>query len=136
MSVAAAPAVSTLSGLGAATPAGSPRPTIAITVGEPAGIGPEIALRAAWEVRDQVNCVLIGDAAFLALLAQQIDPAIAVAAVSLQAVRHNGLPQWPAARMVVLDCPLAAHVVPGQLDARNGRSVLETLQIAIEGCRA
>ncbi|MDP9109439.1 MAG: 4-hydroxythreonine-4-phosphate dehydrogenase PdxA, partial [Pseudomonadota bacterium] len=46
------------------------------------------------------------------------------------------LPQWPATRMVVLDCPLAAHVVPGQLDARNGRSVLETLQIAIEGCRA
>jgi len=41
------------------------RPTIAITCGEPAGIGPEISLRAAWELRTTVNSVLIGDAALL-----------------------------------------------------------------------
>ena len=114
----------------------SGRPTIAITCGEPAGIGPEIALRAAWEGREQINCVLIGDAAFLAIVAQQIDPAITLSAVSLLAVRNDGLPQWPASRLVVLDCPLAAHVVPGVLDPRNGRSVLQTLDIAIEGTRA
>ena len=112
------------------------RPTIAITCGEPAGIGPEIAVRAAWECRDRINCVLIGDAAYLSMVAQQIDPAIALSAVSLMAVRNNGLPQWPSSRLVVLDCPLAAHVVPGTLDARNGRSVLHTLDIAIEGARA
>ncbi len=112
------------------------RPTIAITCGEPAGIGPEIAVRAAWECRDQINCVLIGDAAFLSMVAHQIDPTIALAAVSLMAVRNNGLPQWPSSRLVVLDCPLAAHVVPGTLDPRNGRSVLQTLDIAIEGARA
>ena len=119
-----------------ATPTQPLRPTIAVTCGEPAGIGPEIALRAAWECRDKINCVLIGDAAFLAIVAQQIDPSIALAAVSLLAVRNDGLPQWPAARLVVLDCPLAAHVVPGMLDPRNGRSVLQTLDIAIEGTRA
>ena len=112
------------------------RPTIAITCGEPAGIGPEIAIRAAWECREKINCVLIGDAAFLAMVAQQIDPSIALAAVSLLAVRNDGLPKWPASRLVVLDCPVAAHVVPGTLDARNGRSVLQTLDIAIEGIRA
>ncbi len=112
------------------------RPTIAITCGEPAGIGPEIAVRAAWECRDQINCVLIGDAAFLVMVAQQIDPAISLSAVSLLAVRNDGLPRWPSSRLVVIDCPLAAHVVPGTLDVRNGRSVLQTLDIAIEGTRA
>ena len=51
-----------------------------ITVGEPAGIGPEIAIRAAWALRGEADCVLIGDAALLALTAQPIDPAIAVGA--------------------------------------------------------
>ena len=116
--------------------AASVRPTIAITCGEPAGIGPEVSVRAAWECREEINCVLIGDAAFLAMVAQQIDSTIALAAVSLHAVRNDGLPQWPASRLVVLDCPLAAHVVPGALDPRNGRSVLQTLDMAIEGTRA
>ena len=115
---------------------GLARPTIAITCGEPAGIGPEIALRAAWELREIVNCVLIGDAALLAMLAQQIDPSIALAAISLQAVRNDGLPQWPSTRLVVLDCPLAINVVAGTLDPRNGRSILQTLDIAVEGVAA
>ena len=121
----------------AALPSGrSMRPTIAVTCGEPAGIGPEIALRAAWQLHLQYNCVLIGDAAFLAIVAQQIDPAISLAAVSVQAVRNNGLPQFPPSRLVVIDNPLEAHVVPGTLDARNGRSVLQALDIAIEGATA
>ena len=112
------------------------RPTIAITCGEPAGIGPEIALRAAWQLRAECNCVLLGDAAFLAILADQIDPDIALAGVSLQALRNDGLPRFAQDRLVVLDVPLAAHVVPGTLDPRNGRSVLQTLDIAIEGVQA
>jgi 4-hydroxythreonine-4-phosphate dehydrogenase len=36
----------------------------------------------------------------------------------------------------VIDVPLAAHVVPGTLDARNGRAVLATLDLAIEGVQA
>ncbi len=112
------------------------RPNIAITCGEPAGIGPEIAVRAAWKLRADCNCVLIGDAAFLAIVAHQIDPAIALAGVSLQALRNDGLPCFSVDRLVVLDSPLAAHVVPGTLDPRNGRSVLQTLDIAIEGVAA
>jgi hypothetical protein len=38
---------------------------------------PEIAIRAAWALREQANCVLVGDAAFLALTASLIDPASA-----------------------------------------------------------
>jgi 4-hydroxythreonine-4-phosphate dehydrogenase len=109
-----------------------PRPVIAVTAGEPAGIGPEISLRAAWQLRHQVRPVLIGDAAYLAMLATEVDPAINLMGVSLQALRNDGLPGCPIDRLTVIDCPLDAHVVAGQLDPRNGRAVLQTLDVAIE----
>jgi 4-hydroxythreonine-4-phosphate dehydrogenase len=112
------------------------RPTIAITAGEPAGIGPEIALRAAWQLRAAVNSVLIGDSAFLAQVAAQIDSSMRLSALSPQAVRNSGLPTFPDDRLAVIDCPLAEPVQPGRLDARNGRAVLQTLDIAIEGASA
>ncbi|WEF31636.1 4-hydroxythreonine-4-phosphate dehydrogenase PdxA [Pseudoduganella chitinolytica] len=119
-----------------ATGQGQARPTICITTGEPAGIGPEIALRAAWALRGQVNCVLLGDAAFLAMTAHALDPEIRVSALSLQAVRNGGLPHFGAERLCAIDVPLAAHVVPGTLDKENGRAVLAMLDAAIEGVQA
>ena len=113
-----------------------PRPTLAVTVGEPAGIGPEIAIRAAWALREQVRCVLVGDAAFLSLTASLIDPAIRLSALSTMAVRHSGVPHFGPTTIPVIDVPLDAHVVPGQLDANNGRAVLATLDLAIEGVQA
>ena len=112
------------------------RPALAVTVGEPAGIGPEIAIRAAWARRHDVNCVLLGDAAFLAMTASYIAPDIKLSALSLQAVRNGGLPQFGPERVSVIDVPLAAHVVPGRLDRENGRAVLATLDAAIEGVGA
>jgi 4-hydroxythreonine-4-phosphate dehydrogenase len=109
------------------------RPCIAITTGEPAGIGPEISIRAAWALREHVDCVLLGDAAFLALTASLVDPDIKLAALSQQALRNSGLPRFGPGRIAVVDVPLAAHVVPGTLNAANGRAVLDTLDLAIEG---
>ena len=120
---------------GAASQRPASRPTLAITVGEPAGIGPEIAIRAAWALREEANCVLVGDAAFLALTASLIDPAIRLAALSTQALRNGGLPHFGVERLAVVDVPLAAHVVPGRLDPGNGLAVLATLDLAIEGCQ-
>lgn len=114
----------------------SGRASVAVTVGEPAGIGPEISIRAAWAMRQQVNCVLLGDAAFLAMTASYIDPGIKLSALSLQAVRNGGLPHFGPERICVIDLPLAAHVVPGTLDRENGRAVLATLDAAIEGVNA
>jgi 4-hydroxythreonine-4-phosphate dehydrogenase len=109
------------------------RPTLAVTVGEPAGIGPEIAIRAAWALRKEARCVLVGDAAFLSLTASLLDPGIRLSAISTLALRHSGLPHFGPDVIPVIDVPLAAHVVPGQLDADNGRAVLATLDLAIEG---
>jgi 4-hydroxythreonine-4-phosphate dehydrogenase len=112
------------------------RPTLAVTVGEPAGIGPEIAIRAAWSLRQEARCVLVGDAAFLSLTASLIDPAIRLSAISTLALRHSGLPHFGPDTIPVIDVPLDAHVVPGRLDANNGRAVLATLDLAIEGAVA
>ncbi len=112
------------------------RPVIAVTIGEPAGIGPEIAIRAAWALRHETTVVLIGDAAFLALTASLIDPTMQLAALSVQALRNSGLPHFGSARVAVVDVPLAAHVAPGVLDPANGRAVLATLDLALEGVQA
>jgi 4-hydroxythreonine-4-phosphate dehydrogenase len=112
------------------------RPTLAVTVGEPAGIGPEIAIRAAWALREQARCVLVGDAAFLSLTASLIDPAIRLSALSTMALRHSGLPHFGPTTIPVIDVPLDAHVAPGRLDASNGRAVLATLDLAVEGVGA
>ncbi|RJG22194.1 4-hydroxythreonine-4-phosphate dehydrogenase PdxA [Massilia cavernae] len=115
--------------------AGAVRPTLAVTTGEPAGIGPEISIRAAWAMRREANCVLLGDAAFLALTASLIDPSIKLAALSVQALRNGGLPHFGPERIAVIDVPLAAHVIPGTLNAENGRAVLATLDLAVEGVK-
>src|SRR5512137_651714 len=89
------------------------RPRIAITTGEPAGIGPEIVAVAAGDALD-ADVVLIGDEALLAARANAV-----------------GAP-WPA-RATVQHVPLAADARPGHLDVRNAAYVLATLDRAIDG---
>ena len=83
------------------------RPCIAITAGEPAGIGPEL-----------VNA--LGDAFPEARLVAIGDPDCLPATESLD----------------VEPVATAAPVTPGQLDPRNAGYVLETLRRAVEGCQA
>jgi 4-hydroxythreonine-4-phosphate dehydrogenase len=108
-------------------------PILAITCGEPAGIGPEISLKAAWQLRASVQCVLIGNADLLSRTAALIDPAMRIAVMAPQALADTGALVLPENALSVIDCALAAEVVPGRLDAKNGRYVLQTLDIAIDG---
>lgn len=110
------------------------RVVLAITCGEPAGIGPEIALKAAWALRGEVRCVLIGDAALLSQTAELIDTSMALTATSQHALFITGLPQEVNNKLTVIDCPMMEPVVPGQLNPRNGHAVLEMLDVAIKGC--
>ena len=89
---------------------------IALTTGEPAGIGPEVALRAA--AQSDVPVTLLGDAEWLEELAWSL---------------RLG---WPLPQAEVEHLPLAAPVTPGRLDARNARHVQALLDRAIDGCVA
>ena len=104
-------------------------PRIAITCGEPAGVGPEISVRAALEAADS-EIVLIGDAIQIKSLAAQIDPHQVI-----HTIKTDELSKLPrqAGRIQVIDCPLKVRPIPGKLDPANGRSVLQTLDIAIDG---
>ena len=106
------------------------KPVLAITVGEPAGIGPEISLRAAWQLRHACRSVLIGDLDFLRELARKIDPSIVLQAL---AASDRIVPDHRGRALAVLHSPLAVPVVPGCCDARNGLAVLATLDLAIAG---
>jgi 4-hydroxythreonine-4-phosphate dehydrogenase len=108
-------------------------PIIAVTSGEPAGIGPEISLKAAWQLRASVQCVLIGNADLLSRTAASIDPSMRIAVLDKQALADDQALVLPENGLSIIDCSLAAEVFPGRLDARNGRYVLQTLDIAIDG---
>ncbi|MET3122270.1 4-hydroxythreonine-4-phosphate dehydrogenase [Oxalobacteraceae bacterium GrIS 2.11] len=107
------------------------KPLLAITVGEPAGIGPEISLRAAWQMRDVCRPVLIGDIHFLQHLAYQLDPAMLLQQID----SLDMLAITPEAAMLVLHTPLACPVFAGKCDPRNSLAVLATLDLAIAGAQ-
>ena len=90
------------------------RQPVAITTGEPAGIGPEVSLKAALSITDPI--VLIGSQALLEKEASRLGFA------------------WPLpAHIRILDIPLGAPALPGQLDVRNATYVLNTLRQAHYG---
>jgi len=104
-------------------------PRIAITCGEPAGIGPEISVRAALEA-GTLDVVLIGDAQQLQALVLAFSSEHRISSLGSPAELQT-LPREPG-RLSLIDCPLVARPVSGELDARNGPAVLETLDIAVD----
>jgi 4-hydroxythreonine-4-phosphate dehydrogenase len=108
------------------------KPTIAITTGEPAGIGPEISLRAAWEVRKIILPVLIGDFRMLSALSARVDSAINLQSITKDALCAEKLGDDI---IPVIDCELTHPAVPGQLNPGNGLSMLQVLDIAIKAAQ-
>ncbi|SMC29567.1 4-hydroxythreonine-4-phosphate dehydrogenase [Andreprevotia lacus DSM 23236] len=100
------------------------RAVLAITTGEPAGVGPELAARIAADGH-AARLVLIGDRALIAGRAT---------AIGIDA-------DWPEYRpdaddaVAILHVPLTRPAVAGELDTANARYVLDTLDIAIDGCQ-
>ena len=102
-------------------------PLIALTTGEPSGIGPDIALMLASRpaARRGARLLLVGDAAMLARRAKRLGIAL-----SLRRYEGDATPSG----VSVLHVPLAQTVRPGQLDTRNAAYVLATLDAALAGC--
>ncbi|WP_353981220.1 4-hydroxythreonine-4-phosphate dehydrogenase PdxA [Salinicola endophyticus] len=107
-------------------------PLLALTSGEPAGIGPELALALArrWPAL-AARVVVIGDPQLLAARAAALGWAVEIEPLDPSApvppARDGHLPVWP----VALRRP--SH--PGALDPGNADYVLETLDVAIAACR-
>ena len=122
-----------------------PPPPIAITTGEPAGIGPLISLLALkqWQATQtataastsQADVVLIGDLFHLRDIARRFNLGVHLIPSTEShtltdltwAERHNTLVVW--------HCPLFSPVTLGQLDVANATYVLNTLDIALHGLK-
>lgn len=86
---------------------------LAITCGDPAGVGPELALRgAAWAAGEGIRCVVVGSAALLSRVARQLE--------------------LPLPEIVDLPGLDADAVRPGHVDAETGRASLAYVNWAID----
>lgn len=99
---------------------------IAVTSGEPAGIGPELCAmlaRREWPER----LVVLGDQDLLAQRAAAVGAHIALRPYAKDKAPLPGT-------LEVLHLPLVVPSVPGMLDPRNAAYVLSLLDRAIDGC--
>jgi 4-hydroxythreonine-4-phosphate dehydrogenase len=104
---------------------------IAVTAGEPAGIGPDLCLAlAGLELTDPLAppLVIVGSRALLSERARMLG-----ANVELTAYQPDAHDRHIPGHLAVLDMPLAAPCVAGRLDAANARHVLAMLDRAIGG---
>jgi len=120
----------------------APFAPLAITAGEPAGIGPDLCVQLA-VVPPDVPFVVIADKNLLQQRAAQLG-------IALQ-VRDMGSGKWEVGSgnalvsphaprstphfLSVIHIPLAAPCYPGVLDAANSEYVLATLRRAVQGCQ-
>lgn len=102
---------------------------IALTTGEPAGIGPDLCAMLAQTSRD-FELVAIGNRALLEERAALLSLPLKVRAfdASLAAKPDNS------AELCVLDVPLPSTVKTGVLNQDNASYVLRTLDLAADGC--
>ena len=103
-------------------------PRIALTTGEPAGIGPDLALAAAMQDWP-CQLILLGDPDLLQERAQQLGYSVQLRAYQAdQDLAHQAgqVTYWPAR--------LAHPVISGRLDTANAGYVLQLLDRACDGC--
>ena len=101
---------------------------IAVTSGEPAGIGPDLCIQAVQSSHQ--GLVFIGDPAVMAARAGMLGLPL-----HLNLLDDPASPLDPGAHtMNLLPVAAQAKVSAGHLDPANSRYVLETLDAAIEGC--
>jgi 4-hydroxythreonine-4-phosphate dehydrogenase len=105
----------------------STAPVLALTMGEPSGIGGEITLKA-WARRNSLDpFFVIDDPDRLNEIAQKTGPKVPIQVISTPSEAADVF----AAALPVLPSPLPAPAVPGQPDAANAKSVIAAIKTAV-----
>ncbi len=105
---------------------GARLPLVALTAGEPAGIGPDLCALLSRETFPG-RLVIVGDPRVIAQRAQ-------ARGIPFDVSAYGG--RDSAAAISVLDVPVRAAVTPGQLDRANAAHVIAILDRALDGCVA
>ena len=117
-----------LSGREATTPPGA-LPRLALTTGEPAGIGPELAVRLAGQAPGAA-LVVVGDPELLEATARDLGQPLTIDEYHPFETPHPS----GSGHMLVSPVKLAAPARPGRPDPANARYVLEVLERAAGLC--
>lgn len=104
-----------------------PRPRLALVPGEPAGVGPELCVRAAQRAWD-ADLVAIGDRDTLQRAARALD-------LPLRLVDADA-PTTAPGELRLVDVANAVPANVGTPDPRNARAVIDALLHAADGCMA
>jgi len=110
----------------------TPLPTIALTAGEPAGIGPDLCIALAHDPAPDARLVVIADPSMLQQRAIALGQPIDI--IEWQAGATDHAPR--AGTLLVAPVPLATVAVPGRLDPANAAAVVATIHRAVSGCVA
>jgi 4-hydroxythreonine-4-phosphate dehydrogenase len=112
----------------------STRPRIGITMGDPAGIGPEVVLKAAAEEEVHAVCqpVIIGDAQLLAHNARTLDLQCGYEIVR----RDERLPDKISQPLIFHLDNIQGHVEPGIESGAAGKAAAGYIEAAVELCAA
>lgn len=103
-------------------------PLVAVTAGEPAGIGPDLCVALAHRLLS-ARLVVIGDRELLLARARQLGVPLECIDFSRSKAQMTSVGQ-----LVVLHIPLVTPALPGKLDRANSAYVLRTLETAADGC--
>jgi 4-hydroxythreonine-4-phosphate dehydrogenase len=106
--------------------AGGHRPVLALTPGEPAGIGPDLCIKIASMVLP-ARIVVVADRDMLGARAQVLRLPFEIPPYRPES-RGDGTP------LQILHVPAPCPVRPGTLDPGNGHYVLQTIEQAVDGC--
>jgi 4-hydroxythreonine-4-phosphate dehydrogenase len=103
-------------------------PVVAVTAGEPAGIGPDLCVMLALQELP-ARVVVVADRGLLEARAARLRLPVTCLEFHDRAgtARDRG-------RLAVAHVPLAAAATPGRLDPANSGYVLRTLEVAASGC--
>lgn len=102
---------------------------IALTPGEPAGIGPDLVIALAQQAQAH-EIVAIADPQLLRARAQQLNLPLQLREVDL----HQAPQPSAAGELAVWPVALAEAAEPGTLNVKNAPYILQTLDAAIDGC--
>jgi 4-hydroxythreonine-4-phosphate dehydrogenase len=115
--------------------AGARLPRIGVTMGDPAGIGPEVVLKAVAEAEVLAACapVIVGDAQLLAHTARKLDLRCGYEIVR----RGEAIPDAEDGAPVIYHLDnIGASVAPGVESAEAGRAAAQYIEAAVELCGA
>ncbi len=105
-------------------------PRIALTAGEPAGIGADLCIQLAQQILPACELVVLADAALLQQRAKQLNLPLTLHHFDPQKPRHI----LPPSHLTILPIALKVPAYAGVLNHENSEYVLELLDRATHGC--